>query len=67
MVPRELALDLHDLDLLAIQGGDDLGPPMIAEQREFFVQAHLVHIDRLRLTFILEHVPLIPAQAGIQR
>jgi hypothetical protein len=38
VVPGKLAQYLDDLDFLAIQPRDDLGPPMFAEQAEFFGQ-----------------------------
>src|ERR1700751_5784535 len=43
LVPREFALDLDELDLLAIERGDCLWPPMLVKQREFFVEADLLH------------------------
>ncbi len=53
IMPGEFALNFHKLDLLTIQSRDGLGTPMFAEQREFFVQADLVHLGGLFLSFVL--------------
>jgi hypothetical protein len=37
-VPGEFTLDLDDLDLLAVERGDGLGPPMLLEQGKFVVE-----------------------------
>jgi hypothetical protein len=41
VVPGEFALDLDDLDLLAVGGGDDFRLPMLGEKAEFFGKADL--------------------------
>src|SRR5436190_13987966 len=43
LVPDELALELHELDLLAVQFADDFRAPGLGELRQFPGQADLVH------------------------
>src|SRR5262249_42956169 len=40
MVPEELALELDQLDLLAVQLADDLGTPLVLEPGELFADVH---------------------------
>src|SRR6266550_1277829 len=42
IVPNEVALQLHDLELVVVHFGDDLRLPLLAEQRELFAE-----VDRL--------------------
>src|SRR5437660_1450259 len=53
IVPGEFALNFHELDLLAVQSRDGLWTPMFGKQREFLVQADLVHLGGLILSFVL--------------
>jgi NAD(P)-dependent dehydrogenase (short-subunit alcohol dehydrogenase family) len=53
IVPGEFALNFHELDLLAVQSRDGLWTPMFGKQREFLVQADLVHRGGLILFFVL--------------
>jgi len=41
-MPDEVALQLHDLELIVVHLGDDLGLPLLVEQREL-----LAEVDRL--------------------
>jgi hypothetical protein len=43
VVPDELATKLYELDLLAIQRADNLGPPVFVNERQLFREIHLVH------------------------
>jgi hypothetical protein len=43
MVPGEFALDLDDLDLLPVEHGDGLGPPMLVEQGIFLVERDFLY------------------------
>jgi len=52
MVPGEFALDLDELDLLAIERGDGLGPPVLVEQGKFLVERDFFHIQHLARVFI---------------
>ena len=53
MVPGKFAFDLDDLDLLPVERGDGLGPPMLIEQGKFFLEIDLLHIRRLAHASIL--------------
>ena len=43
LVPDEFALELDELDLLAVQDPHDLGAPVLVDLRELVCQADLVH------------------------
>ena len=43
MVPHEFALELDQLDMLAVQFTDDSGAPMFMERGEFVPQGDLLH------------------------
>src|SRR5262245_45147700 len=47
-MPDELATKLHELDLLAVQRADHLGPPVFMNQSEFVCEVDLVHARALR-------------------
>jgi hypothetical protein len=44
MVPGELAAHLDDLDVLPVEGGDDLRAPVLVEEGEFFIKGYAVHM-----------------------
>ncbi len=44
VVPRENAGELDELDFLAIQLGDDFGPPMFVNERKFFLERGFIHV-----------------------
>src|SRR5216683_4329499 len=46
VMPRELAANLDDLDLLAVDRGDGLGSPLLAEERKFLGKVDLVRHAR---------------------
>jgi hypothetical protein len=60
MVPREFALNFHKLDLLAVQGRDDLWAPMFAERSKFFVQIDFVHFRDLVISIIFIISCIVP-------
>jgi hypothetical protein len=44
MMPGELAAHLDDLDVLPVEGGDDLGALVLVEEGEFFIKGYAVHM-----------------------
>ena len=42
VVAHELALDLDHLDVVVVQGGDDLRAPVVVEASELCCKVHLV-------------------------
>src|SRR5260221_6417262 len=44
IVPHEIALELHDLELVVVHLGDDLRAPLLVEERKL-----LLEIDRLEV------------------
>ena len=45
LVPDELAEQLHQLDVLAVQFADDLGLPVLVEESQLLGQVYLAHED----------------------
>ena len=49
VMPDEVPLEFHEFDLLTVQFADDLRPPVLANQPEFFRQIYplklLLHIS----------------------
>src|SRR6185312_11192734 len=43
MVPGEVALELHELHVLAVQLADDARVPVVLDEAEFVADGHLVH------------------------
>src|SRR4051812_2512422 len=48
VVPDELAQELDQLDVLAVQVPDDLRTPALVEPRELLAEIHLVHAEGLQ-------------------
>ena len=46
MVPREHARELDQLEFLAVELRDDLGPPVFVDAGKLFGEGSLVHMDR---------------------
>jgi hypothetical protein len=44
LVPDELSLDLDDLDVVVVQLADDLGAPVLGEQRELLREVDLLSL-----------------------
>ena len=66
VMPDEVALELDDLDLVVVQVADDLGLPVVREERELLEQVDLVHghspLRRRRILRILRR-PRMPRGA----
>ncbi len=43
LVPNELALELHQLDLLAVQFAHDLRAPIVTEERQLIAEVDFLH------------------------
>jgi hypothetical protein len=50
LMPHELPLELHELDLLAVEFPDDLGIPLRVEQRELLAEIDLLNLRHRVLT-----------------